>query len=61
MLIVPLDDLLVQVLETLLHFGNVDIFPPGLLAFSGRLTVLLRGVWVARLASENRHVGDWLD
>lgn len=33
LLIVPLDDFLVQDLETLLHFRNIDIFPPSLLAF----------------------------
>lgn len=55
----PLDNFLVQVLETLLHFGNIDIFPPGLLALSRWLTVLLRGVWIARLASENGHFDEW--
>lgn len=49
------DDFLVQVLKTLLHLCHIHILPPRLLAFSGRLAVLLRSIWVARLAPEDGH------
>jgi hypothetical protein len=45
---VPLDYLVGELLEALLHLGNVDILAPRLLAFPGRLLVLLRGIRVAR-------------
>lgn len=54
-LFLPLNDLLIQILKTLLDFGHVDILPPGLLALPRWLAVLLRGIRIARLTSEDRH------
>ena len=44
----PLDYLVVEFLKTLLNLGNVDILAPCLLAFPGRLLVLLGSIGVAR-------------
>lgn len=54
----PLNNFVVEILETFLDLSHVDILPPGLPALSRRLTVLLWGIWVARLASEDRHDED---
>lgn len=52
----PLNDFFVEIFETLLHVGHIDILPPRFLALSRGLAVLLRGIGVTRLASEDGHV-----
>lgn len=52
---IPLDYLIIQFLKTLLHLGNVDVFAPCLLAFPGRLLVLLGSIGIAREGLENGH------
>jgi hypothetical protein len=51
----PFDDFLIQALEAVLHRGDIHMFAPGLLAFAGRLVVLLRSAGRSGRAVNDRH------
>lgn len=48
MMILPCNDLVAELLKSLLDIGDVDILPPGLFAFSRSLLVLLGCTWRQR-------------